>query len=92
MIGFVSNESFVGDVHTSPFFFDNFNVREIELMANGRVFPQTGYNLDYKNKIYARAYHDTQSNLGFANTNESNGITYKMFHSGWNVYCFNLTK
>jgi hypothetical protein len=92
MIGLVANKSVMGDKHTSPFFFDNFSVREIELMANGRVYPQTPYDLDYPNSLFIRAYHDTQTNLGFAGTNESNGITYKMFKSGWNVYCFNLTK
>lgn len=92
MIGFVANKSVMGDVNTSPFKFDHFNVREIELMANGRVYPQTPYHLDYSKSLYVRPYHDTQTNLGFAGTNESNGITYKLFKSGWNVYCFNLTK
>jgi hypothetical protein len=92
MIGLVQNLAFVGNKNTTPFFFDNFDVREIELMANGRVYPQTKYLLDYPNKLYARAYHDTLEHLGFAGTNESNGINYKQFKAGWNVYCFNLTK
>jgi len=32
-----------------------------------------------------------QEHLGFAYTNESNGINYQMFKSGWNLYVFNLT-
>jgi hypothetical protein len=47
--------------------------------------------LDYTGKNYARAYHDSMENLGFAYTSESNGITYSMFKDGWNVYVFNLT-
>jgi hypothetical protein len=107
MIGLVQNLAFVGNKNTTPFFFDNFDVREIELMANGfvkcclvkrngkilrRVYPQTPYLLNYTDKLYVRAYHDTLEHLGFAGTNESNGINYKQFKSGWNVYCFNLTK
>lgn len=30
-------------------------------------------------------------NLGYAYNTESNGINYKMFKTGWNVYVFNLT-
>jgi hypothetical protein len=37
MIGLVQNLAFVGNKNTTPFFFDNFDVREIELMANGFV-------------------------------------------------------
>lgn len=29
--------------------------------------------------------------LGFAYTNESNGISYSMFRDGWCVYVFSLT-
>jgi hypothetical protein len=29
--------------------------------------------------------------LGFAYTNESNGIDYSMFKNGWCIYVFNLT-
>ena len=92
MIGFVASNSFMGSKFSSPFMFDNFSVREIELMANGRLYPQNPYSLDYGNKLYARAYHDCQEHLGFANTSESNGINYKMYKSGWNIYCFDLTK
>jgi hypothetical protein len=47
--------------------------------------------LDYSNKNCVRAYYDQQDNLGFAFSNESNGITYSMFRKGWNIYVFNLT-
>lgn len=61
------------------------------MTANGRVYPQFPYNLDYENKNYARAFHDTMEHLGFAYTNESNGISYSMFKDGWTIYVFNLT-
>jgi hypothetical protein len=63
----------------------------LELTANGRIYPQYPYNLDYNADKYARAYHDAQEHLGFAYTNESNGINYSMFKNGWNIYVFQLT-
>lgn len=40
IVGLVANKDFVGNLHTSPFNFNNFNIRDIEIMANGRVYPQ----------------------------------------------------
>ena len=91
IIGLVSNANFNGDIHTTPFKFEHFKVRDIELMANGRVYPQQPYNLDYPNNLYVKAYHDFQEHLGFANTTESNGIDYSRYRNGWCFYVFNMT-
>lgn len=29
--------------------------------------------------------------LGYANTTETNGISYSQYRNGWNIYVFNLT-
>ena len=47
--------------------------------------------MDYANSNYVRAYHEMQDNIGYAFSNDSNGITYNMFGNGWNIYVFNLT-
>jgi hypothetical protein len=91
IIGFVKNSYLVGEKYHTPFYFENFNIRDIELIANGRIFPQQPYNLDFANKNYIRAYHDFQEYLGFAGTNESNGISYKKFIKGFCFFVFMLT-
>jgi len=91
IVGLLANSAYIGHKNKSPFNFDNFNVRDITIIANGRQYPQTPYNLDYKNKKYVRAYHDTQDNLGCSYSRESNGISYKMFRNGWCIYAFTLT-
>lgn len=91
VLGLVSNSRFIGNKFESPFKFQHFKVRDIELTANGRIYPQYPYNLDYENNIYARAYHDSMEHLGYVNTNESNGISNSMFRDGWCIYVFNLT-
>jgi hypothetical protein len=91
ILGFVRNSNFVGGKYTTPFYFEHFNIRDIELIANGRIYPQQPYNLDFTNKNYIRAYHDFQEYLGFAGTSESNGIPYKKFTKGFCFFVFMLT-
>ena len=92
ILAMVANSAYNGTGHHSPFNFENFNAREVTISANGRNYPQVPYQLDYDNQIYARAYHDMFENLGLANTTDTNGITYKMFMKGWNIYVFNMNK
>ncbi|KAL3082249.1 hypothetical protein niasHT_035779 [Heterodera trifolii] len=91
IIGLVPNQNYIGQNQKNPFYFNHHNVRNIELTASGRTYPQFPYNLDYKNNRYARAYHDTQEHLGMACTTESNGISYSMFKTAYCLYVFQMT-
>ena len=91
IIAMVDQDAYIGNKDKSPFNFKNFDVRDISIIASGRQYPQTPYDLDYANNKYARAYHDMQENLGCVFSRDSNGISYKMFKNGWNIYVFNLT-
>ncbi|KAL3114324.1 hypothetical protein niasHT_011725 [Heterodera trifolii] len=91
IIGLVPNQNYIGHNQKNPFYFNHHNVRDIELTASGRTYPQFPYNLDYKNNRYARAYHDTQEHLGMACTTESNGISYSMFKTAYCLYVFQMT-
>ncbi|KAL3112074.1 hypothetical protein niasHT_010700 [Heterodera trifolii] len=91
IIGLVPNQNYIGHNQKNPFYFNHHNVRDIELTASGRSYPQFPYNLDYKNNRYARAYHDTQEHLGMACTTESNGISYSMFKTAYCLYVFQMT-
>jgi hypothetical protein len=90
-LGLVANKDFVGDYTRSPFNFQHFNVREISITANGRIYPQAPYDLDYKNDKYVRPFHDMNDNAGFTNTLEGNGIGYAQFKKTHCIYIFNLT-
>ncbi|KAL3068650.1 hypothetical protein niasHT_038303 [Heterodera trifolii] len=91
IIELVPNQNYIGHNQKNPFYFNHHNVRDIELTASGRTYPQFPYNLDYKNNRYARAYHDTQEHLGMACTTESNGISYSMFKTAYCLYVFQMT-
>lgn len=91
IIGLLDSDAYNGNRYKSPFYFKNFDVRDISICANGRYYPQVPYNLDFENKNYARAYYDQQENLGFAFSQVSNAIPYNRFLNGWTIYVFNLT-
>uniref|UniRef100_A0A914HAS4 Integrase catalytic domain-containing protein n=1 Tax=Globodera rostochiensis TaxID=31243 RepID=A0A914HAS4_GLORO len=91
ILGLVANEDYVGTSARSPFNFQPFNVREISIVANGRSYPQAPYDLDYPNKKYVRAFNDMNEAVGFANTTESNGITFEQYGTTHCIYVFNMT-
>ena len=91
VLALIANDAFIGNKNKSPFNFEHFNVREVNVYCNGRVYPATPYNLDYATNNYVRAYHDMQENIGTAWSVESNGIDYAMFKTGWCIYVFSLT-
>uniref|UniRef100_A0A914HYV3 Uncharacterized protein n=1 Tax=Globodera rostochiensis TaxID=31243 RepID=A0A914HYV3_GLORO len=91
IMGLVSNSDYVGDAKRSPFNFQPFNVREISIIANGRSYPQAPYDLDYSKGKYVRAFNDMNEAVGFCNTTESNGITFKQYGKTHCMYVFNMT-
>ena len=48
IIGLVRKGAYNGNQELSPFSFEHFNVRDIELTASGRTYPQYPYNLKYR--------------------------------------------
>ncbi|KAL3075505.1 hypothetical protein niasHS_012012 [Heterodera schachtii] len=90
-MGLVANTDYVGTLLRSPFNFQPFNVREISITANGRPYPQAPYDLDYSNGKYVRPFNDMNEAVGFANSTESNGITFAQYGRTHCIYVFNLT-
>ncbi|KAL7079511.1 hypothetical protein ACQ4LE_001786 [Meloidogyne hapla] len=92
ILGMVANADFVGQQRTTPFFFQNFNLRDISITAGGVTFPTAPYSLDFPNGKYARIYHDMQEAIGYAGTLESNGISmFRYANGGFCFFVFNLT-
>lgn len=91
ILGLVANQNYVGRISHSPFNFEPFNVNRIEVITNGCTYPQAPYLLDYPNKRYVRPFNDMNEAIGFTNSLESNGITYKAYGKNRTIYVFNLS-
>lgn len=91
IMGLVSNNDYVGNIQRSPFNFQHFNVRDINIVANGRNYPQVPFELDYTNGNYVRAFNDMNEACGLANSRQSSGITYLQYARTHCIYVHNLT-
>uniref|UniRef100_A0AC35FK25 Uncharacterized protein n=1 Tax=Panagrolaimus sp. PS1159 TaxID=55785 RepID=A0AC35FK25_9BILA len=92
IIAFVRYNSFIGLVTSSPFTFEPFDIKDINIQVSGHRYPNIPYsNLDFPNNIFARPFHDMQDNLGFLNSTESNGIKMEEYKNYKCFFTFNLT-
>uniref|UniRef100_A0A914QPY6 Uncharacterized protein n=1 Tax=Panagrolaimus davidi TaxID=227884 RepID=A0A914QPY6_9BILA len=92
ILAFVRYQSFIGNATSSPFTFEHFDIKDINIQVNGKRYPNIPYSdLDFANNKFARPFHDMQENLGFLNTTEANGITMEQYKSYKCFFVFNLT-
>ena len=79
-------------MHKSPFNFKPFDIREISILAGGKQWPATPYDLNFSNHYqYTRAFYDMFDSCGMVNTTETNGISFEKFKNGWTIFVLNLT-
>ncbi|CAD5207947.1 unnamed protein product [Bursaphelenchus xylophilus] len=90
-MGLIRNASFSPASRNSPFKFVHGNVRSITVSANGQNYPSAGYQMNFAENQYIRAFHDLHENVGYAFANESMSIDRNMFKNGNALYVFNLT-
>lgn len=91
VIGLLDHEAFNGKVGLNPFNFEHFNLRRVALYRDGDLTPGQTSIMDYEKKRYTRAYVNSQSALGYFNTDDTNGLTMEHFENGYNLYVFDLT-
>lgn len=87
----VENSAFVGNVNKSPFNFKPYDIREISIIAGGKQWPVTPYELNFSNYQYTRAFYDMFESCGLSNSTESNGISLDKYKNGWTIFVMNLT-
>lgn len=63
IIGFVATNSLFGSYSTTPFSFQNFNIREIYLTVGGKMVPSTPYICDFGANIFKRSYFSLLNSL-----------------------------
>lgn len=90
-LGLVANADYVGRITSSPFNMRPFKIREISIIANGRCYPQAPYAFDFPKNQYVRAFNDMNDAIGFNNSLDGNGITYKAYGKNRCIFVFNLT-
>ena len=91
MIAMVENDAFNGNIKKNPFHFEHFDLRKIALYRDGNSIPGRPFTPDFDNEHYMRSYLHTMRTLGYYNTDDTNGLTLKMFGNGYTIYAYDLT-
>lgn len=90
-IAMVTNLAFNGDFDLSPFKFEHFNVRDIQVHAGGFIYPVIPYKLNFEEGFCVRAFVDMYEALGMANSERSFDISLRKFKEGWCFFVIPLT-
>ena len=91
MIAMVENDAFNGNIKKNPFHFQHFDLRKIALYRDGISIPGRPYTPDFDNGKYVRSYLNTIRTMNYYNSDDTNGLTPKMFANGYTIYAYDLT-
>ena len=91
MIAMVENDAFNGNIKKNPFHFQHFDLRKIALYRDGVSIPGRPFTPDFANGKYLRSYLNTIRTMNYYNSDDTNGLTPKMFANGYTIYAYDLT-
>ena len=91
LVAMIENDALNGSLAKNPFNFQHFNLSKIALYREGRSVPGPPFTPDFGNEHYLRSYKYTMRSLNYYNTDDTNGLTPKMFGAGYTIYAFDLT-
>ena len=91
MIAMVENDAFNGNIKKNPFHFEHFKLNKIALYRDGVSIPGRPFTPDFDNGLYIRSYLNTMRTMNYYNSDDTNGLTPKMFGNGYTIYAYDLT-
>lgn len=89
-IGLVATSHLDGHLYSSPFFFNNFDVKTVDLKVNGKTVTTDPLKINIANNDYVLPFSMLYRNTGGLFQNESI-ISYKDYKNGNFLYVFDLT-
>jgi hypothetical protein len=91
ILGFVEKDAYFGSYTKNPFNFKPFGIRQVQVIAAGKVYPRSPMVLNFDGNQYTRAYLSLFDSLNMGNEDRSNSITYKDYGNGYTLFGFDLT-
>jgi hypothetical protein len=91
VFGFVEGSSFSGDLKKNPFNFQNFDLSKVSVSIDGEEAPYSPLELDFKNKLYSRAYYSLFNGLDRGGLDSGNSISHFDFSHGYAIFAFDMT-
>jgi hypothetical protein len=90
IIGLVSSSSLNGELHSSPFDFQDYGLKEITVSANGEQYYTRTYKVDFEKERIAEVYYNLYNGLGLTGCNEGPDITLFQYRNGKTLFVFNI--
>jgi hypothetical protein len=90
IIGLVSSSSLNGELHSSPFDFQDYGLKEITVSANGEQYYTRTYKVDFEKERIAEVYYNLYNGLGLTGCNEGPDITLFQYRDGKTLFVFNI--
>ena len=91
MIAMVENDAYNGNIKKNPFHFQHFDLSKIALYRDGNSIPGRAFSPNFDDEKYLRSYLNTIRTLNYYNSDDTNGLTPKMFANGYTIYAYDLT-
>ena len=88
---FVDGKAYNGDIRKNPYYFQTFNLKEIQCYCNGTAIPSTPYQLDFVNGNYVQPYLALHEAIGSYRMEHSPAVSYEAFSQGNAIYAFTIT-
>lgn len=91
IMGCVDKDAFFGSMSKNPFNFKPYGIRQVQVIAGGKIYPRNPMVLNFEGNQYTRAYLSLFEALNMENENRSNSISYKDYANGYTFFGFDLT-
>jgi hypothetical protein len=91
IMGCLEKNAFFGDFSKNPFNFQPFGIRQVQVIAGGKIYPRSPMMLNFETNQYTRAYLSLFEALNIGNEDRSNSISYKDYANGYTLFGFDLT-
>lgn len=93
VVGLVDSSAFNGNYKLNPYNFQNFNLREVSLFLEGNSVPYNnkGFELDFKNNKYVRAYYSLFEGIDRPVFVNGNDILRTDYPIGYTLYAFDIS-
>lgn len=91
VVGLINATAFNGSYRTNPFNFQNSALTYLNVSVDGRPVTGKPLTMDYEHNQYVRAFFGTNLAMSLIGKDAGNGIDYRQFKNGYNLYAFDLS-
>jgi hypothetical protein len=86
----VSSSALNGDLHASPFDFQDYELKEITVSANGEQYYSRTYEVDFEKDRIAEVYYNLYNELGLSGFTKGPDISLFQYRNGKTLFVFNI--